>query len=548
MDQRDAFWEISETLKKIGFSKITTNPNIAFSGQIQFGHKKASITLEIPDLNFVRLPQVRFTDQDLPLEIIAHLETNTGICYADKQFLRLDPSLPGASILRVLKEVQITLESSLAGNANKEISAEFTAYWKGLSVGVLDDFNSKKEIAFFSSIKNSNNGPIFLLTKAKNRTPKSHKFLSKVEIYTPTCNANTAEKFITPRTLKNLFDWWEFQAFKNEFSLVNIIEKLANKEIVFINADNGCLGFEVEFTPYMKTLSKKSNRPIAMKKYLIEHSDMIILRKYYGQNVSQKFVTTRNIMKENHVLADKNIVLIGCGTIGSHLARYLVQSGAGTNKPLVLIDNDILAPGNIGRHLLNFSDIGAPKATAVAKEISKFHPDVKIEAKDVNVLDAFSTISKADLVIDATGVEIVSEFLNSHIKKLGSKGKCPALLHVFLWNNGIAAQTFLMDGEDFACYRCLRPDLKTKQWRFDPRKDVSSSGKIIPANCGDGPYLPYSLISSVSAATLALGAVIDYFSGSTGHRLRNLIFDRTEARIVKDQSPKVSSKCPVCST
>jgi len=96
-------------------------------------------------------------------------------------------------------------------------------------------------------------------------------------------------------------------------------------------------------------------------------------------------------MNKQPNLSGKKITLVGCGTIGSHLAKMLAQSGAGYGDGgrLTLIDQQIFNAGNIGRHLLGLPDIGRSKAIAVADMLSQLYPELEIASTQADVLTRF---------------------------------------------------------------------------------------------------------------------------------------------------------------
>ncbi|MEE1721090.1 ThiF family adenylyltransferase, partial [Pseudomonas aeruginosa] len=88
---------------------------------------------------------------------------------------------------------------------------------------------------------------------------------------------------------------------------------------------------------------------------------------------------TRNLAGGVTGLAGKNIALVGCGAIGGYLADLLVKSGAGfLGGSLVLIDDDELSVGNLGRHFLGFEYIGQNKAAALCAELRAKYPEVQV--------------------------------------------------------------------------------------------------------------------------------------------------------------------------
>lgn len=71
--------------------------------------------------------------------------------------------------------------------------------------------------------------------------------------------------------------------------------------------------------------------------------------------MDDRYIVERNI-PGHKTFADRKIALVGCGTIGGYLADLLVRAGGAMGSgELVLIDNQKLAPGNIGRHRLGIN-------------------------------------------------------------------------------------------------------------------------------------------------------------------------------------------------
>lgn len=63
----------------------------------------------------------------------------------------------------------------------------------------------------------------------------------------------------------------------------------------------------------------------------------------------------------------RKVVLIGAGSLGSQLGMDLAREGA---FEWTVVDGDALLPHNMARHALLADEIGAPKATALARQIS----------------------------------------------------------------------------------------------------------------------------------------------------------------------------------
>lgn len=108
------------------------------------------------------------------------------------------------------------------------------------------------------------------------------------------------------------------------------------------------------------------------------------------------------------VLARKKVGIAGCGSLGSKIAASLARSGV---REFVLVDDDILKPGNLIRHELDADSVGAHKAEALEGRLKAVAVGVKASARRVAlggqelsgttelVLDE---LAACDLVIDAT--------------------------------------------------------------------------------------------------------------------------------------------------
>ena len=105
-------------------------------------------------------------------------------------------------------------------------------------------------------------------------------------------------------------------------------------------------------------------------------------------------------------LGDKTVVVVGCGSIGSQIARHLSLLGVGT---LVLIDPETLEPDNIHRHALGLQYCGFRKARALKLTLEHNYPHQRVESFHSDFEGAWrespQTFDTADLIVFATGDE-----------------------------------------------------------------------------------------------------------------------------------------------
>ena len=118
-------------------------------------------------------------------------------------------------------------------------------------------------------------------------------------------------------------------------------------------------------------------------------------------------------------LAPKKVGIVGCGSLGSKIAASLARSGVSN---FVLVDDDILKPGNLVRHELDVGSLGAHKADGLGARLKAIRAGVNVSTRRValggqessgstaSVLDELAT---CDLLIDATANSQAFNFVAS---------------------------------------------------------------------------------------------------------------------------------------
>lgn len=98
----------------------------------------------------------------------------------------------------------------------------------------------------------------------------------------------------------------------------------------------------------------------------------------------------------------RHALILGAGALGSPIVEHLAKAGVGL---ITLVDDDIHAPPNLGRHLLGADAIGQFKAEAIARRINISHPATHVTPMAMKAdkwLEA-NTLAGVDLVLDLTG-------------------------------------------------------------------------------------------------------------------------------------------------
>ena len=91
---------------------------------------------------------------------------------------------------------------------------------------------------------------------------------------------------------------------------------------------------------------------------------------------------TRQPLAISQTLKTKTVGVAGLGGLGSVVAENLARAGVGH---LVLIDFDIIEPSNLNRQRYFVDQLGRPKVEALAENIERFAPFVRLTMHGIKV-------------------------------------------------------------------------------------------------------------------------------------------------------------------
>lgn len=111
----------------------------------------------------------------------------------------------------------------------------------------------------------------------------------------------------------------------------------------------------------------------------------------------------------NSALSGKRVAILGCGSMGSKIATSLARMGV---ADFFLVDSDILKVGNLVRNELDWGEVGAHKADALAARLKRINAQVKVD-RWVNhlggqtsvetLMTCLTTLKGCDLIVETTG-------------------------------------------------------------------------------------------------------------------------------------------------
>ena len=158
--------------------------------------------------------------------------------------------------------------------------------------------------------------------------------------------------------------------------------------------------------------------------------------------------------------ANVRVLVAGCGSGGASVALQLVMSGI---RNFTLIDNDILGPENVIRHVCGRRYIGQKKVDAVADVLLDRNPKTNITKIDADIMShpgLASEIAMADVVVLATDNEPSRYAVND----LCVRNRVPFVVgRVF--TRGIGGDVFAYRPPDGACLACVEAKLERSPFR-----------------------------------------------------------------------------------
>jgi hypothetical protein len=211
------------------------------------------------------------------------------------------------------------------------------------------------------------------------------------------------------------------------------------------------------------------------------------------------WVHGRDHNKDAALLAQRCVGFVGCGALGSEVARLLAAAGVGQ---FVFVDKDQLESANTTRHALGATAVGHRKATALGESIGRQFPHL---AKAVTHPLAFERLGPRALD-DLAGCDLL----------LGAGVDALTVIRMARWRDRLDAPPPLVIAwvEEFACAghaMLLSPGLTAGAFLDDsgrPKANLTrnwptAATNVVPAGCGSAfqPYTATDMLGTVQMTT-----------------------------------------------
>lgn len=515
MDSRDLLnivkalkgFTFTKELKKNEFPSKKWNLDYGFSGNVEINGIKTTLIIAFNEHYPYKKPIFFLKDHDA-LGFIPHVENDGYICYTDDNII-LNSHVPK----EILEETTLQVIDTLTKGNNKEniddFFEEFEDYWNRnqakFDSTLISSFRPTDEVQLIRKAKIGgkiiigvdDNAIVETAIRFKtSRRPNNALFRNCIYIPLehPLLPPNYNDFWKSDELKSKIFENVSAENRKKLNEILDKYHKIKKEELIIISQpkSNGLALYGVIY----KGLND-DNHPLVMDDsgFNIKPVDVIRLEKEIIQPRGGAEIS----------LNAKNILLVGCGSIGSILTIELIKFGIDN---ITVVDNDFISTDNIYRHQLGLNFLAKNKAEAMSEFVKQNYPYTTIIPLNSPIENYLSNstidLQDYDLIVSATGSPNTNFYLNNFLR--GNNIKIPI---IYCWNEpyGIGGHSLLVHNES-SCYNCLYDKNLANTGSFClPGQHFSK--KI--AGCSTS-FVPFSSLDSHKTAILALNTIKGFFN------------------------------------
>jgi len=420
-----------------------------------------AIPFHFPD----SLPRIYLSKEDYSkLAPIPHVDKNRFVCTREPDIAHVNEKRQEEAIDELLKIALDIIKKGAKKENIDEFSEEFLAYW-----------NEQAETKYLSLWTPSSIIERLKITKIASKLP-SFKYIVSHDI-------EGAKNWVTPLTVEidenNIYNAIHLPLIEpiciplpqNNYDIYQIIKKAGNETCAalekYLNKDNSnriiLASFQSGedriligwiFEGWKKEICKGFRPDKLPLEIRMKRTSLIPIQKMHIERADPGRIFNRAGLGIKESLIDGSIAIIGCGSLGSHLANSLSKSGI---SDFLLVDKEELEPANVARHICGFNKAirQYPKSEAVKDSLLAHFPHIKCQAIQEDILSLLEKeetfLNKYSTVIVAVGDKAIERRLNY----LLLKGKIKSPL-IFIWMEpfGVAGQLLFMHPKGGSCFQC----------------------------------------------------------------------------------------------
>nr|USN27216.1 hypothetical protein [synthetic construct]VVV03659.1 hypothetical protein AW0309160_01042 [Aliivibrio wodanis] len=502
---------------------VTNAKNNVITIELNINFKKVVIDIDLGHGFPTKLPVFYLRDRN-QYGMLAHVNTlddDTGvICIGDSDTFCIDTNSPIKVVTDSL-HLAVSLLTKLLTDSKfnlKEAYKEFVAIWNlqistsgdlsqvdyfgdgneliaGLSIYEQKNDKPTSNFKHYIAIGNSSINPENVFYKKRTK--------EKQRLVGVGCLINIAfNELIPPPSPKDTITSWLSRQLANLSS-----EKLKKiKNYARTNKANQCkiiFSSTVENMKICFAISGRKKNSLSSSKQKLplyaQYLPMWELSPTYLSTYSRHSLLPRSGATID--INEKKVCLIGCGSVGGHIAEMLAESGI---CQITLCDFDTLNKENLHRHASPSYAFGSSKTSGLALEINSKYPYCKAEIGPRYLKECMddSFISLFDMVIVATGNSTLERELNQWIYQ--QTNLKPTFIYTWLEAMGVGGHAVAVIPNKKGCLHCTYISNETDEPCLDKNINFITPGQSLLANyagCGS-EYLPYSGADARDTASL----------------------------------------------
>lgn len=508
---------LTDYLSEKGVSWEIDNDSIVVSHDIQ--GQKIKLIVNLGKYFPHGLPKFRLLNRK-QFGLLAHIDWNhdddTGsVCIGHEDSVSCDFGSPEILFYRALERALSIVTKSLTDKAYNEIEVlnEYVAHWncsvpsegeslicmapptEGVTDLIVRSTNKKQEYGLGSYQiilpKNGNecNVDFSILQNAKdNKRQNKHK----------SCSIKIKKLLPPPAPNESINEWWKKQ--------LNSLPKNLQSELEHISRITRARSFFIIF--HSKLISGTAWFSI---KCTAKTKQRIPLRQDEIDNWTLEACRVKAFSKENTLprgggeldLQRKKVCIIGCGSIGGHIANQLATSGVGS---LFLSDPDWFDIENTYRHILNPNKCGLLKTISLKSELEYTYPYLNVETQDLEtsfLLDHRDAklLNQYDLVIVSAGTPTDERAFNEFVIR---NGITTPTIYTWLEGYGVGGHAVLVEPAARGCLSCCYIDNTSCEPSLSSNLNFIEPEQILFRNqggCGS-QFMPYSNLDAMQTAMI----------------------------------------------
>lgn len=440
------------TLRERGFDALIEDNELKLPCTLANG-EAVELKLSLSSVSQYHLPEFSFDIAKHPtLSGLPHVGSNGNICTFDQASNTVHPDRWEEAVAEIARQAVRVLNDGIEGMNAGDYGDELQAYWalgvsRGASTVMICDEPEPDFGTMIGAYDDLKPGHIFLSLSEKAAKEYARKASGgKGPTGTISClylRLREQVSFPLPKTVGQ----WRDEIAKSGTDLAGSYDAFAlaceKKAFIVVCSVPTARGRALlSFSNPAPKLMVKGFRPGHVP---IEYA--LVRNDFGGKDVSRRI--TEDLRQERLFsrggdggVSDVSCLLIGCGSLGSHLARALCDSGYGN---LTLVDNDILSVGNIARHACGFESVGLAKAKALKTVLERSNPNVACAARDEDANVMLGNPLALDLfnVVFVTAADAPLELHAVRAKDRGDL-ECPLIL-MWLEPYGLAGHVLVLN-------------------------------------------------------------------------------------------------------